>query len=49
MGTKRIPDAPVLLKLMISAFFDQMKGKFKNERLTQEAALVNFLSLFKSQ
>jgi hypothetical protein len=48
MGTKRIPDAPVLLKLLISVFLDQMKGKYKNERMTQEAALSNFLWLFKS-
>jgi hypothetical protein len=50
MGEKRVADGgpTILFKLLTEAYLQHIKGKAKNEKLTAEAALSNFLHLFRS-
>ena len=48
MVNKRFPEAPFLFKTLVAVFFELLKGKYRNEKLTQELVLHNFTALFKS-
>ena len=48
MVNKRFAEAPFLFKILVAVFFELLKGKYRNEKLTQELVLHNFSSLFRS-